>query len=212
MIKTHVGHVIRSVLKIELLALLIAGCNSDATTSATITIPIDTVTVIQVDFVSVHSRDTLLVTDTIIIRDTIIEIDTVLIQSKHDSVVFPLEGYIGDATMASLDLGTFQMPERAQVWVQIELSGNKQKDEVWGLRQLASGQAIDIVSLDCPLVPDYPWVGTGWVFVGYVDPGTFSLEARHASLYDCYDPVDYFRTANSVHFRQVKFVWLDTGS
>lgn len=191
-----------------LLLLLLAGCNSDATTSAIITIPIDTLVVIQVDTISTHSRDTLLITDTLIIRDTVIEIDTVLIQLVYDSVVFPLEGYIGDATMEVLDLGIFQIPERAQIWVELELSGNTQKDEAWGLLQLG----INTVPLDCPLVPDYPWFGKGWVFVGWANPGTFSLEARHASLYDCYDPVDNFRTANSVHFEQVKFVWLDTGS
>lgn len=187
--------------------LLIAGCNSDATTSAIITIPIDTVTVIQVDSVSVHSRDTILVTDTIIIRDTIIEVDTVLTQLVYDSVVFPLEGYIGDATMETLDLGSFEIPTRAEVWVQIKLSGNSQKDESWGLRQLLSGQAIEISHHDCPIVPDHSWFGTGWVLVGYAKPGIFSLEARHASLYDCYSPVDSFRTANSVHFEQVKFVF-----
>ncbi len=204
MIKSHAGDVVRSVVKIELLALLIAGCNSDATTSALITIPIDTVTVVQVDSVSVHSLDTILVTDTVIIRDTI------LTQLEHDSVVFPLEGYIGDATMETLDLGTFQIQTRAEVWVQITLSANTQKDEVWGIEvsPLGTSGTYRIPGhLDCPLVPDYPWFGTGWVFVGYVDPGTFSLEARHASLYDCYSPVDYFRTANSVHFEQIRFVF-----
>ena len=90
--------------------------------------------------------------------------------------------------------------------MEIELSGNTQKDEAWGLLQ----SGINTVPLDCPLVPDYPWLGTDWVFVGFAEPGEFSLEARHASLYDCYDPVDYFKSANSVHFKQVKFVWADT--
>lgn len=202
MTKIHVGHVIRSVLKIKLLALLIAGCNSDATTSALITIPVDTVTVVQRDSVSVHSIDTVFVTDTLRL------VDTVLTQLGYDSVVFPLEGYIGDATMETLDLGTFQIPERARIWVELELSGNSQKDEAWGLLQ----SGINTVPLDCPLVPDYPWFGKGWVFVGWAKAGEFSLEARHASLYDCYSPVDSFRSANSVHFKQIKFVWLDTGS
>lgn len=190
-----------------LLLLLLSGCNSDASTSAFVTIPVDTVRIVQTDSVSVNRVDTLVVTDTLILVDTLVSIDTVLIQSEYDSVVFPLEGYIGDATMETLDLGTFQMPGRAQVWVQIELSGNSQKDEAWGLRQLLSDRTIEIPHLDCPLVPDYSWLGEDWVFVGYVEPGEFSLEARHASLYDCYDPVDYFKTANSVHFEAVKFVF-----
>lgn len=184
-----------------LLLLLLTGCKNDAVTSANITIPIDTTTVIQVDTIPSGDVDTVLVTDTLIV------VDTVLTQLVYDSVVFPLEGYIGDATMETLDLGTFQTLERVQVWVQIELSGNSQKDESWGLRQLLSSQGREVSYLDCPIVPDHSWLGTDWVFVGYAMPGEFSLEARHASLYDCYTPVDSFRTANSVHFEQVKFVW-----
>ncbi len=185
-----------------LLLLLLTGCKNDAVTSANITIPIDTLDISTHDTVRTSS------TDTVFVFDTTVVVDTVLTQLVYDSVVFPLEGYIGDATMETLDLGTFQIPELAQVWVQIELSGNSQKDESWGLRQLLSGQDREVSYHDCPLVPDHPWLGTDWVFVGYAMPGSFSLEARHASLYDCYTPVDYFKTANSVHFEQVKFVWL----
>ena len=183
-----------------LLLLLLTGCKNDAVTSANITIPIDTVVVSTFDTVRTRTSDTIFVFDTTVVVDTVL----VVMQSVYDSVVFPLEGYIGDATMETLDLGTFQIPERARIWVELELSGNTQKDEAWGLLQ----SGINTVPLDCPLVPDHPWLGTDWVFVGYAMPGSFSLEARHASLYDCYTPVDYFKTANSVHFEQVKFVWL----
>ena len=202
MTKLHVGHVIRSVLKIKLLVLLIAGCKHDAVTSANITIPIDTLDISTFDTVRTRSSDTVFVFDTTVIVDTVL----VVTQSVYDSVVFPLEGYIGDATMEILDLGTFQIPKRARIWVELELSGNTQKDEAWGFLQ----SCINSVPLDCPLVPDYTWFGEGWVFVCFAEPGEFSLEARHASLYDCYSPVDSFRTANSVHFKQVKFVWADT--
>lgn len=183
-----------------LLLLLLTGCKNDAVTSANITIPVDTLDISTFDTVRTRTSDTVFVFDTTVI------VDTVLTQLVYDSVVFPLEGYIGDATMEILDLGIFQIPERAHIWVEIELSGNTQKDEAWGLLQ----SGINTVPLDCPLVPDYPWLGTDWVFVGFAEPGEFSLEARHASLYDCYDPVDYFKSANSVHFKQVKFVWADT--
>lgn len=184
-----------------LLLLLLTGCKNDAVTSANLTIPVDTTTVIQVD--TIPSDDV----DTVFVTDTLIRVDTVLTQLVYDSVVFPLEGYIGDATMETLDLGRFQVPTRAQVWVQIELSANSQKDEAWGLVQILQNQSRDIPVLDCPIVPDHPWLGSDWILVGFAEPGDFSLEARHASLYDCYDPVDYFRTANSVHFKQIKFVF-----
>ncbi len=190
-----------------LLLLLLTGCKNDAVTSANITIPVDTLDISTFDTVRTRSDDTVFVTD------TLIRVDTVLTQLVYDSVVFPLEGYIGDATMETLDLGTFQIQTRAEVWVQITLSANTQKDEAWGIEVSPEGisETYRIPRyLDCPLVPDYPWFGTGWVFVGFALPGSFSLEARHASLYDCYSPVDSFRTANSVHFEQVKFVWPDT--
>jgi hypothetical protein len=198
-----------------LLLLLLAGCDSDASTSAIVTIPIDTVTVIQVDSVGVNSIDTIFVTDTIIVHDSTFVVDTIITQSKYDSLVFPLAGYIGDATMETLDLGTFHLQMRAQVWVLIELSANSQKDEAWGIEVSPQGisETYKIPRyLDCPLVPDYPWLGEGWVFVGFVESGTFSLEARHASLYNCYSPVDSFKTANSVHFEKIKFLFHVTAS
>ena len=192
--------------------LLLTGCDRDASAITSINIPIDTVTVVQGDTLNVSSIDTLFITDTLIVVDSIFLVDTLLIQSKYDSVVYPLAGYIGDATMETLDLGTFHLHERAEVWVRVELSGKTQKDEAWGLRQEGLDQATDIPYMNCPLVPDHPWSGSDWVFVGFVIAGDFSLEARHASLYDCYDPVDYFKTANSVHFKEIKFVFLETAS
>lgn len=183
-----------------LLLLLLTGCKNDAVTSANITIPVDTLDISTFDTVRTRSTDTLFVFDTTVVVDTIFR------QSELDSLVVEVEGYIGDDRMETLDLGDFHLSERAAVWARIELSGNTQKDESWGLRQ----SGIDMVPLDCPLVPDYSWLGTDWVFVGFADAGDFSLEARHASLYDCYSPVDSFRSANSVHFKKVKFVWLDT--
>jgi hypothetical protein len=182
-----------------LLLLLLTGCKNDAVTSANITIPVDTLDIFTTG-------------DTVFVFDTLVIVDTIPTQLVYDSVVFPLEGYIGDAStgMDVLDLGNYHLPTYAQVWVMIELSHNSQKDEAWGLVQEMISERRDIPTLDCPLVPDYPWLGTDWVFVGFAEPGEFSLEARHASLYDCYDPVDYFKTANSVHFKQVKFVWADT--
>jgi len=189
--------------------LLLTGCDRDASAITSINIPIDTITVVQRDTLNVSSIDTLFITDTLIVVDSVFLVDTVLTQLVYDSVVFPLEGYIGDAStgMDVLDLGNYHLLTSAQVWVRIELSHNNQKDEAWGLVQEIKSEHRDIPSLDCPLVPDYPWLGSGWVFVGFAEAGSFSLEARHASLYDCYSPVDSFRTANSVHFKQIKFVW-----
>ena len=186
---------------------LFLAFENDAFTSAEVTVPVDTITVSFVDTIVVRVADTVLRIDTVVVHDTTLVRDSVFTHSEPDSLIFPLEGYIGDATMETLDLGTYQIPELSRVWVRIELSANSQKDEAWGLRQVLSGQARDVPLQSCPLVPDYPWLGEGWVFVGFAKAGEFSLEARHAFLYDCYDPVDGFRSANSVHFKAIKFVF-----
>ena len=67
----------------------------------------------------------------------------------------------------------------------------------------------------CPVVPDDPSLGRGWVRVGKAElsEGDKEFVARHAIEFGfCYDPVDGFATPNSVHFLQIKLVFWRTGS
>ncbi len=98
-----------------------------------------------------------------------------------------------------------QVPEHfgllgLEVWADIELSGETQRDEAFGLR-LNDGE---IGGTECPVVPDHPWLGRGMVSVGRGEwTGTATLTIRHASLYDCYGGIDR-STPNSVQFHGIE--------
>ena len=180
---------------------------------------VDTLTVIDtltfVDTLVVHDTtfvtDTLVVVDTIFVVDTLFVVDTIFVTDTlmivKDSVSFELSGFITDHD-TDRDLGDFTIPDHIAfgvlVVVEIALSGNAQLDEAWAL----SVDDVFVGPSACPIVPDNPVFGRGEVLLGWSNAsGTVEVEARHAKRFSCYPPIDNFRTANSVHFKGLTFIF-----
>ena len=137
---------------------------------------------------------------------------TVIVQ---DSLVFSLEAYIGDdIAPTEASLGSFTIPphiaERGvTVYVEILLSGTLQNDESFALGMVGSDGITFIGDPNCPVIPDDPALGRGWVLVGQTDipEGTHEFVARHAIEFSCYTSDFNFATENSVHFEGIKFIY-----
>ncbi len=188
-------------------ALLVAACDARDSRIVEIELPRDTVpgpaTVDTVlDTLEVFlPGDT--VYDTTLVVDTLPgTVDTLTLVAVPDTIEIPVEGFILDYANTIANLAPVVLTRRATVWVRIELSGNGQKDEAWQLQ--AGGEPIG--QGECPVVPDHPWLGSGWVHVGDLGPGAWDLRAVHAIEVECYPPTDGFRSANSVHFEAIRLV------
>ena len=190
---------------VGLAVILLAACDARATKLIEIELPVDTVpgTVDTVtDTVEVFlPGDT--VYDTTLVTDTLPgTVDTLTLEAVPDTIEIPVEGFILDYANTIANLVPVVLTRSATVWVLIELSGNGQKDEAWQLQ--ASGEPVGQGA--CPVVPDHPWLGTGWVHVGDLEAGAWNLRAVHAIEVECYPPVASFATANSVHFKAIRLV------
>jgi len=187
--------------------ILLAACDATDRVAIEIELPVDTLELTVRDtFI-----DTIPVFDTIPVYldtlpfylDTIPVFDTTFVVQRVDTTEHPLEGFLldyGDQREINLIPVTVTTP--TSVWVKISLSGNNQKDEAWQLQ--ANGSPVGEQA--CPVVPDYPPLGTDWVFVGNLPAGEFFLRAVHAILIECYPPTNNFSSANSVHFRSLRLI------
>lgn len=146
--------------------------------------------------------DSITLFDTTFVSDSLVLVDT--LHFARDSVSFAVGGFITDEDPTALELGVFDLPEHVPMLgitlsMEVELSGNGQKDEAFAV--LVDGAVVT----NC-VVPDRPWLGKDRVFVGqWYDNRPLRLRAEHAILHSCYVPVDGFKTANSVHFHAVRF-------
>lgn len=131
----------------------------------------------------------------------------------RDSVTHEVSDYIEDTSRTERVLGTFEVPSHVpelgvEVRVEIELSFDAQRDEAFAL-----GVGYDPVNFigepGCPVVPDNPTIGRAWKSVGQAEMPTGATEfrARHAIEFDCYEPVDDFDQANSVHFYGIRLLY-----
>ncbi len=139
----------------------------------------------------------------------------------QDSVVFAIDDvFVSDrAGETERPLGSFTVPEHiaargVEVFVEIGLSGDEQKDEAFAVGVLQGGDVLFIGDGSCPVVPDDPSLGRGWVRVGTADlsEGETPFVARHAIEFACYDAVDGFATPNSVSLFQIKLFFWRAGS
>jgi hypothetical protein len=139
----------------------------------------------------------------------------------QDSVVFAIQDvFVTDiAGETERSLGTFTIPEHIEalgvdVFVEIGLSGDDQMDEAFAVGTLQGSDVTFIGDGSCPVVPDDPSLGRGWVRVGKADlaEGDKEFVARHAIEFNCYDPVDGFATPNSVALFQIRLVFWRAGS
>jgi uncharacterized protein YjdB len=131
----------------------------------------------------------------------------------RDSVTYEVSDYIEDSSRTERVLGTFEVPSHVpelgvEVRVEIELSFDEQRDEAFAL-----GVGYDPVTFigepGCPVVPDDPTIGRAWKSVGQTEmpAGETEFRARHAIEFDCYEPVDDFDQANSVHFYGIRLLY-----
>lgn len=189
------------------------GCNSDAIVNESITIVPDSDTVvvtIQGDTIidTVFVGDTLIDTLEVFITDTLTDTLEVFITDTltpvQRSMTYMLDGHVrGDKSPRTLDLGSFPVSAPTDVWVEVTLSGTSQRDEAWSL----SVGEVALGDPSCPVVPDHPWFGTGWIYIGRVEEvGELPFTVRHAILMDCYPGIDD-DDANSVHFERLRLEW-----
>lgn len=189
-----------------LILLVMLGCDARATRVIDVELPVDTIlgevrvdTVFRVD--TLPGRVDTIPGDTVFRVDTLPG-DTVRLEAVPDTLEWELEASILDYDRTRAELRVITLTARGQVFVRVELSGNSQKDEAWGLE--AGGELIGLEP--CPVVPDHPWLGDGWVHVGELAPGMWALEAVHAIEIECYPATDGFRSANSVHFQALRVI------
>ena len=151
-----------------------------------------------------------------------------------DSVEFALsggpicDGDCGGSGPTEKLLGEFEIPEffgsnarvldsLVTVRLEIRLSADSQLDEAMAVgRALPPPDGRDWIdhTPECPVVPDDPSLGQGFVTVGAEDIGVaeFVYVARHAIEFSCYNPLDAFETPNSVWFESIRFVfWREDG-
>lgn len=131
----------------------------------------------------------------------------------RDSVTYDVSDYIKDTSRTERVLGSFEVPSHVpelgvEIRVEIELTFDEQRDEAFAL-----GVGYDPVTFigepACPVVPDDPTIGRAWKSVGQaaMPAGETEFRARHAIEFDCYEPVDDFDQANSVHFFGIRLVY-----
>jgi hypothetical protein len=145
------------------------------------------------------------------------------VETAKDSVFYGISGiYILDyGDKQQRELGSFALPTNivrdsaVVVRAFIRLSYDEQEDEAFALCQILPDGSIECIlqpGESCPVVEDDDSsLGEGVVTVGQFQlrdgQTTVRILAQHAILHNCYTPVDGFRTANSVHFLGIWFVY-----
>lgn len=142
-----------------------------------------------------------------------------LFRAVRDSVTYRFDEIVITEAGPERSLGSFAIPPHVEglgvdVFVDILLSGDEQRDEAFALAALGgAGAPAFIGDPACPVVADDPSLGRGWVRVGSAELAVKPLEflARHAAAFPCYTPAAEWGKVNSVHFFGVRLVYFVAG-
>lgn len=143
-----------------------------------------------------------------------------LFRAVRDSVTYRFDEIVIAEAVPERSLGSFAIPPHVEglgvdVFVEILLSGDEQRDETFALAALHGAVAPAFIGGPaCPVVADDPSLGRGWVRVGRAELAAEPLEflARHAVAFPCYTPAAGWGNTNSVHFFGVRLVYFVGGT
>jgi len=144
---------------------------------------------------------------------------TAITVAVRDSITYPIDRIeigIGDGPSES-SLGVFDVPAHVaslgvDVSAEVELSFNEEVDEAFAIAiQEVAGPRF-LSGAGCPVVPDDPSLGTGWLPVANADlpAGAQEFVARHGTLFACYAPNGGLEGPQSVLFVGIRFVYWRT--
>lgn len=144
---------------------------------------------------------------------TVVLNDTTILTFVRDSVSHELDDLvIRDDNPKTVLLGEFELLDYEPafgLWVYLDLtlSGNSQRDEVFGLQ---TSDGVKLPQRSCPVVADDPVLGSDRrlvdILLESVARTSIELTMYHGILEQCYLPVSEFETPNSVHVTRINLV------